>query len=258
MLRRPKNPDPAAAVLDHGQDIDLGAVEQVGGEEVQRKDPLRLGPQELRPAWPVPARRRIDPGALEHLPDRQRRHGDAKPGQLAMDPAVTPGFVLPGQPQHHRPHLAACRRAPGTAPARQARPPSAQDVAVPPHDRARGHDAPHHRQALDRQRPSEHGQPRPIRPRQPGMSPGPLTLGDGELMAQHQDLGVLPPRFPARQPEQRRGTGGDQEDQLQAHKPKIIPRPDTPRLARQAPDVGPIRRRSSEHLPRWHRFSARK
>ena len=54
------------------------------------------------------------------------------------------------------------------------------------------------------------------------MSPRPLAQGDRELMAQHEDLGVLPPRLPARQPEQRHDTGDDQEDQLQAHKPKII------------------------------------
>jgi transposase len=40
-----------------------------------------------------------------------------------------------------------------------------------------------------------------------------------------QDLGVLPPRLPPRQAQQRHGTGDNQEDQLQAHKPKIIPRP---------------------------------
>jgi hypothetical protein len=56
-------------VLDHGQDVDLAAVEQVGGEEVQRQDPLRLRSQELGPAWAVPALRRIDPGVLEDLPD---------------------------------------------------------------------------------------------------------------------------------------------------------------------------------------------
>jgi hypothetical protein len=38
-------------------------------------------------------------------------------------------------------------------------------------------------------------------------------------VAQHEDLGVLPPRLPARQAQQRHGTGNDQEDQLQAHKP---------------------------------------
>jgi hypothetical protein len=63
MLGGAKDPDAARAVLDDGQDIDLGAVAQVGGEEVQRQDRLRLGPQELRPARVVPA------GA----PDRSRR-----------------------------------------------------------------------------------------------------------------------------------------------------------------------------------------
>ena len=76
---------------------------------------------------------------------------------------------------------------------------------------------------------------------------GPLAQRDSELMAQHQDLGVLPPLLPARQPEQRHGTGYGQEDQLQAHKPKIIAPPDGPRPARPAPDAGP---RSAEHLPR--------
>ncbi len=85
-----QNPYAAGAVLDHGKDIDLGAVEQVGGEEVQRQDPLGLGPQKLRPARPVPARYRIGPRALEDLPHSGRRHGDAEPGQLAVDPPAAP------------------------------------------------------------------------------------------------------------------------------------------------------------------------
>jgi hypothetical protein len=52
------------------RDVYLRAIEQVSGEEVQRQDPLRLRPQELRPARAVPAGRRIDPGVLEDLPDR--------------------------------------------------------------------------------------------------------------------------------------------------------------------------------------------
>jgi hypothetical protein len=51
----PPDADPAGAVLHHGQDVSLRAVEQVGGEEVQRQDPLRLRSQELRPARTVPA-----------------------------------------------------------------------------------------------------------------------------------------------------------------------------------------------------------
>ena len=69
---------------------------------------------------------------------------------------------------------------------------------------------------------------RPVRPRQPGLSLRPFTLGDGKLMAQHQDLGVLPPRLPSRRDQQRHGTGDDEEDQLPAHEPWIIARPDWP------------------------------
>jgi hypothetical protein len=99
----------------------------------------------------------------------------------------------------------------------------------------------------------EQRQPRPVRPRQPGMRLRPLTLGDSELMAQHQDLGVLPPRLPALQPEQRHGTGHDQEDQLQAHKAKIIPPPAEPRPAQPTPSRLTEPTATLGHLPKWHR-----
>jgi len=54
----------------HGQDVDLRAVEQVGGEEVQRPHRPGLGPQEFGPARAVPARCRADASILEDLPDR--------------------------------------------------------------------------------------------------------------------------------------------------------------------------------------------
>jgi hypothetical protein len=54
-------------------------------------------------------------------------------------------------------------RAPGTA---TARPPAADDVTVPPQDRAGSDDQPHRCEALDRQRPGEQRQPCPVRPRQ--------------------------------------------------------------------------------------------
>jgi hypothetical protein len=60
------------------------------------------------------------------------------------------------------------------------------------------------------------------------MSTRPLALGHSELMPQHKDLGVLPPPLPPRQPQERHGTGDNQEDQLQPYKPKIIPRPGSP------------------------------
>jgi hypothetical protein len=96
---------------------------------------------------------------------------------------------------------------------------------MPPQDRAGSDDQPHSREALGRQCPGEQRQPRPVQPRQPRMHPRSLPLRDNELMAQHQDLGVLPPPLPPRQAQHRRRTEHDQEDKLQAHKPKIIPRP---------------------------------
>jgi len=55
VLRGAQDPDAPAAVPDHRKDVCLRAIEQVNGEEVQRQDPLRLGPQELRPARAIPA-----------------------------------------------------------------------------------------------------------------------------------------------------------------------------------------------------------
>jgi len=86
----PGGPAGVVAVLDHRKDVHLRAIEQVSGEEVQRQDPLRLGAQELRPPRAIPARSRADPGVLEDLPHRRRRHGDAEPGKLTVDPPVPP------------------------------------------------------------------------------------------------------------------------------------------------------------------------
>ncbi len=112
----------------------------------------------------------------------------------------------------------------GTSPAGQPRAPAADNVAVPAQNRGRGHDQPQPGQAPGRQRPGEQRQPRPVRPCQPRLSPRPLAQGHRELMAQHQDLGVLPPCLPPRQAQHRHGLGDDEEDQLHAHKPKIIAR----------------------------------
>src|SRR5450432_784334 len=70
VLRGAKDPDPASVVLNHGQDAGLRAVEQVGGEGVQRQHRPGLGPQEFGPARAVPAWRRADASVLEDLPDR--------------------------------------------------------------------------------------------------------------------------------------------------------------------------------------------
>src|SRR5450759_4544622 len=77
-LRGAQDPDAPAAVPGHRKDVCLRAIEQVSGDEVQRQDPLRLGPQELRPARAVPAPRRDGPGWAEFLRSQAQ-------GILALD-----------------------------------------------------------------------------------------------------------------------------------------------------------------------------
>ena len=72
MQRDSEDADAQGGVLDHGQDVDLGAVEQVDGEEVACQDRLGLAAQELRPGWPGPPRRRVDAVGLEDLPHGRR------------------------------------------------------------------------------------------------------------------------------------------------------------------------------------------
>ena len=91
-------------------------------------------------------------------------------------------------------------------------------------DGAGSDDEPQPGDAPGRQRPGQQRQPRPIRPRQPRMSPRLPARGDSQLMAQDQDLGVLSPHLPPGQAQQRHSTGDEEEDQFQAHKPKIIAR----------------------------------
>jgi len=55
MLRGAQDPDAAGAVLDHGKDVHLGTVEEVGGEEVQGQDPLPC--DRRNSAHPGPSRR---------------------------------------------------------------------------------------------------------------------------------------------------------------------------------------------------------
>jgi hypothetical protein len=61
VLRAAQDPDAPAAVLDHRTDVDLRAIQQVSGEEVQRQDPRRRGSQERRPPRAVPPRSRAGP-----------------------------------------------------------------------------------------------------------------------------------------------------------------------------------------------------
>lgn len=88
--------DPPGRVIDHGQDVSLGAVKQFRREEVARQDRLGLRTQELGPGWRGPARCGVDSGVLQDLPYCRRRDSHSQPGQFRVDPAVAPVGVSPG------------------------------------------------------------------------------------------------------------------------------------------------------------------
>jgi hypothetical protein len=53
-----KDPDAAGVVPDHGQDVHLRAVEEIGGEEVQRQDPVPPERRILALTWAFAVLRR--------------------------------------------------------------------------------------------------------------------------------------------------------------------------------------------------------
>jgi len=92
ILRDAEDADAPAGVLDHGQDVRPGAVEQVDGEEVARQDRLGLRAQELGPGWPGATWRGVDSGLLQDLPHRRGRDRHSQAGQLAVLSSGWGGF----------------------------------------------------------------------------------------------------------------------------------------------------------------------
>src|SRR6266496_1995450 len=76
-------------------------------QEVHRQHTLGLGPEELPPGERRPLGRRSNPGAPQDGPHRAGPDPALVPqsAQLAVDAAIPPGRVLPGQPQHQRADL---------------------------------------------------------------------------------------------------------------------------------------------------------
>jgi len=85
--RDAEDADAPGRVLDHGQDVGLGAVEQIDAEEVAGQDRLGLGAQELCPGWPGPSWRGVDAVGPEDLPYGRRR-------EVTPRPASSPWILL--------------------------------------------------------------------------------------------------------------------------------------------------------------------
>jgi len=103
--------DPPGGVFNDGQAVHLRTVQQVDGEEVGSDDRFGLGAQELCPRRPGPSRRRVDSGPGEDLQHRRGGDPDAHAGEFAVDSPVSPGLVLPGQPENQATDAASDNRA---------------------------------------------------------------------------------------------------------------------------------------------------
>src|SRR4051812_34633509 len=87
-------------VLDDGQDVEADTGQRQRFEEVGGDDGLGLRAQQRRPGVAGALRCRVYASLFENLPDRRCGDLDTEEEQFAVDPAVPPRAVLPGQAQN--------------------------------------------------------------------------------------------------------------------------------------------------------------
>ena len=90
----------AGGVFDEEQDMDLAERDGVDDEGVTGDDPAGLGGEELGPGRPGSSRGGVDAVAFEDGPHRGRRQPVTETGEFAVNSAVSPRRVLPGEAHH--------------------------------------------------------------------------------------------------------------------------------------------------------------
>ena len=163
----------------------------------------------------VPRGRPAPPGAQD---PPHGRFADlvAEPAQFAVHSAVSPGRVLPRQPQHQVADLLAGPRAAWPV---GIRPLAFDQAAVPGQQRARC-DEPVGAQH-GRQQPGQRRQDRPVGPVR--LRPGDLTPEHRDLMTEHHDLRILGRLAAAQQQQPAEDPDHDQVEQAKRHKPRSCP-----------------------------------
>ena len=200
------------ADLDHEQAIQaLQGHRAVHMEEVGREHGRGLRAQELPPGRVgTPLGRRGNLQRLEDPADRRCADPVAELEQLTLDSLVSPAVVLGGDPLDERGDLSADWR-----PSRPvAVSPLAGDQAAVPAQDGAGGDQPVRPQPC-RQEPGQRGEHRPVGPVQPGPRMGPAQHGD--LMPQHQELGVLGGRRPGEQDQPAAEPDQNEIEQAEGH-----------------------------------------
>ncbi len=167
--------------LDEEQDVQPPQEHGIHSEEVAGQHRRGLGFEELTPRRPVSVRGRVEAVTQEDVPDAGRRQDNANPRQLAVDPAIAPRRVLPGQANHHLDCPCGDARtsgglrvgplAPGqlTMPTKQGLGLDEEPMKLRPGDQ-----------------PAEAGKERSIRWSQSRADP--LPTKDGDLVPEHDDL----------------------------------------------------------------------
>ena len=199
--------------LHHEQDVEAFQGNRVHMEEVAGQQPLRLSAQERPPGGVHGPRSRSAPPGAQDPPHRRCADAVTEPAQLAVHPAVSPGRVLPGQPQHQVTDLHA---GPRTAWPTRIGPLASGQLAVPGQQRARRDqpmDAQHGWQLPGQRR--EDGTVGPVR-----LGPGDLTPKHRDLMAENHDLRVFGRLAAAEQHQPAEDPGHDQVEQAKGHKPR--------------------------------------
>jgi hypothetical protein len=102
-------------VLEKRERVEPFAECGVEVEEVRRDDACGLGVEELPPGRAGATGCWVDTRVMQDLPDRRGGDTVAEPSQFTLDPAVTPSWVLPGEPQHERSDRRSCRWASGAS-----------------------------------------------------------------------------------------------------------------------------------------------
>ena len=89
-----------AIVLNDEQHVQPAQQHRVHVEEVHRQDAVGLGREELLPCRSRPAWRWVQPAVFQDRPYGRCRDRMAQAGEFAVDPTVTPQWVVSGHLQH--------------------------------------------------------------------------------------------------------------------------------------------------------------
>jgi len=152
-----------------------------------REDPRSLGVQELPPGRARAARRWIDAGSVQDLPDSGRgdRHGEL--GQFAVDAAVSPQWILFRQADDEAGDARSCRRAAGRAPL--ARVVFARSQPAVPGQQRRWRNREDGGPAPAGYEPCQRGEPHAVS--RPVPDPAGVAAQHRVLVAEHEQLGIL-------------------------------------------------------------------